>query len=168
MKWKLILTKQPRKADWILTVAHSSQFLAISSAAPAHPPLLITVTTAPAGTTTAWLSSFSMPILTAVAWRPSFCLWDLTKLHLRFSLGNVEAEQLGVGVEESGFFRRRIPRNHFDALPILSCKKQVVLGFWFWFWVQLCRWIAEREAEGERGLEGWKIGRRRGGWWLLA
>ena len=53
----------------------------------------------------------------------SFSVYDLTKLHRRFSLGGFVGEVLW-----SVFFRPRSPRNHFDALPIAS-HKWVVLGF---------------------------------------
>jgi len=53
----------------------------------------------------------------------SFSVYDLTKLHRRFSLGGLVGE-----VPCSVFLRPRSPRNHFDALPIAS-HKRVVLGF---------------------------------------
>ena len=90
-------------------------------------------------------------LLCLVWWWP-FSLYDLTKLHLRFSLGG-----LGVWECESVFLLRpRRPRNHFEALPILVTghgeqgQGRVGLGYPFWFWGRICSDIEIRERERER------------------
>ena len=84
-------------------------------------------------------------------WWWSFSLYDLTKLHLRFSLGGLGV----VGVWECEFvflLRPRRPRNHFEALPILVTghgeqgQGRRGLGYPFWFWGRIC---SDRERERE-------------------
>lgn len=73
----------------------------------------------------------------------SFSVFDLTKLHRRFSLGGFAGEVL-----RSVFLRPRSPRNHFDALPIAYHK----------FWVsrknKTCVKKNSNSYEGERKKRG--------------
>ena len=80
----------------------------------------------------------------------SFSLYDLTKLHLRFSLGGLG----GVGVwewecDESVFLRPRRPRNHFEALPIWSVRVKEKAK-WVWAMRLVLRSHLQRERERER------------------
>lgn len=123
--------------------------------ASAHLPLLLvslTTTAAASAAATAASATAAVAAATAMACLPpsfpcggqvaaallSFSVFDLTKLHRRFSLGGLAGEELW-----SVFLRPRRPRNHFDALPIGSEK------FWVWRKKQVLRGTEEEEEEGK-------------------
>lgn len=102
--------------------------------ASAHLPLLLvslTTTAAASAAATAASATAAVAAATAMAWLLlflcgghvaavvlSFSVYDLTKLHRRFSLGG-----LAGGAVYSVFLRPKNPRNHFVALPIISSKQ---------------------------------------------